>query len=132
MLLVSNNAYELRGVRGFARRSRLDRGELGVTSLALESGAATAAAIGLALAGNPDAHPGCRIWSTRRFAVDAEGPVEVGIDGEPDTLEPPLVFTSRPGALTVLLPPGAVVRSRRSGNVTDLARLAAGARRRRP
>ncbi|HEX9353964.1 MAG TPA: hypothetical protein VF933_09130, partial [Streptosporangiaceae bacterium] len=61
-------------------------------------------------------------------------PVPVGVDGEALTLDPPLVFTSRPGALRVRLPrwtlrrsPAARTVQMLSGStVTGLARVAAG------
>jgi hypothetical protein len=36
--------------------------------------------------------------------VRSAGPVNIGVDGEALTLQPPLHFVSRPGALTVRLP----------------------------
>jgi hypothetical protein len=43
--------------------------------------------------------------------VRSAGPVEIGIDGEALTLQPPLHFVIRPGALTVRLPRTAPRRS---------------------
>ena len=40
------------------------------------------------------------------FEVRSHGPVEVGLDGEALVLDPPLWFTSLPGALRVRLPSG--------------------------
>ena len=38
---------------------------------------------------------------TPEFQVSSGGPVDVGLDGEAVTLEPPLVFESLPSALRV-------------------------------
>ena len=42
---------------------------------------------------------------TRRFELDSSAPVPAGVDGEALTLEPPLRFRSRPGALRVRIAP---------------------------
>jgi hypothetical protein len=50
------------------------------------------------------APPPCRRvweWATPEFQVSSGGPVDVGLDGEAVTLEPPLVFESMPSALRV-------------------------------
>lgn len=43
-------------------------------------------------------------WESTQFRVDSDAPVEIGIDGEALVMDPPLVFSSRPGALVVWLP----------------------------
>jgi hypothetical protein len=50
--------------------------------------------------------PGLLSWSPPEFEVRSSGPVEVGLDGEALMLDPPLRFTSLPGALRVRLPSG--------------------------
>ena len=40
-------------------------------------------------------------WTATEFEVTSGGPVEVGVDGEALTMDPPLRFVIRPGALTV-------------------------------
>ena len=40
----------------------------------------------------------------KRFTLEAPGPLEAAVDGEPATLEPPLELAIEPGALRVLLP----------------------------
>ena len=47
---------------------------------------------------------GCLKWTTERFGVARPTPVEIGVDGEALTLDPPMVFGTRPGALTVRVP----------------------------
>lgn len=43
-------------------------------------------------------------WSAARFEIDADGPVQVGIDGEGSTMDPQPVFEAMPGAFPVRLP----------------------------
>jgi hypothetical protein len=43
-------------------------------------------------------------WDTPRFQIDSSGPVEIGIDGEATSLEPPLLFESHPAALRIRIP----------------------------
>ena len=49
-------------------------------------------------------------WTASELEVRSDSPVEIGIDGEAMTLQPPLRFAIRPGALTVRLPRPALVR----------------------
>ena len=49
-------------------------------------------------------------WTASEFEVRSAAPVEIGVDGEALTLQPPLRFVIRPGALTVRLPRPALVR----------------------
>ncbi len=86
-LLVSNNPYRLGSALGSATRPRLDEGDLGITTATVD-----------------ESHHGVvrlRSWSSRSFAVEAEGPVPAGIDGEATKLTPPIRFASKPGALMV-------------------------------
>jgi diacylglycerol kinase family enzyme len=89
-LLVSNDAYRLGTVIGSGTRPRLDEGVLGIAALTAERGRG-AASTGLALTQ----------WSTPGFVVEADRPVAAGIDGEAATLQSPVRFDSRPGALRV-------------------------------
>ena len=50
------------------------------------------------------------------------GPVEIGVDGEALTLQPPLHFVIRPGALTVRLPRTAPRRSPAARTVRVMAK----------
>jgi diacylglycerol kinase family enzyme len=86
-LLVANNAYEL-SLFAVGERERLDEGRLHLYT---------------AYGWLPN-H-----WQERageRFTIEAPGPLEAAVDGEPATLDPPLELTVEPGALRVLLPPG--------------------------
>jgi diacylglycerol kinase family enzyme len=48
--------------------------------------------------------PGLQTWAVTEFQVDADGPVDLGIDGEAVQMAPPLRFAIRPGALLVRVP----------------------------
>lgn len=87
VLLVANNAYEL-DLFSIGERERLDEGELHVY-----------AARGL-LPRTWERHAGTE------FTLEAAGPLEAAVDGEPAALEPPLELAIEPGALRALLPPG--------------------------
>jgi len=103
-LLVSNNAYRLGGLGHGTWRPHLDTGCLGVLSLRADSGRAVARLAALELFRRGHLAPGYDRWTTGSLTVQAHGPVTAALDGEPATLEPPLHFTSRPGALLVRLP----------------------------
>jgi hypothetical protein len=69
--------------------------------------------------------------------IDSGGPVEIGVDGEAMTLDPPLVFESLPAALRIRLPghaPGVSPGARRVSRSTlgELWDVVAGRRRRLP
>jgi diacylglycerol kinase family enzyme len=84
LIQVSNDPYDLRHLVGGGARPRLDLGVLGIVTLKVGDSA--------------------QDWSAPAFEVRSGGPVEIGVDGEALTMEPPLSFSSRPGALRVRLP----------------------------
>ena len=111
LLLVSNNPYQVAQLRGGGTRERLDGGVLGVVSVRVDTAADAERLAALELAGNVRRFASWNDWAPSEFEVRSAGPVEVGIDGEALTLQPPLRFVIRPGALTVRLPRIAVRRS---------------------
>jgi Diacylglycerol kinase catalytic domain len=88
VMLVSNDPYRLGSALASGTRPRLDTGVLGI------------AVIGAANGGGRTLQ-----WSCETFQVDSGGHVAAGIDGEAASLEPPLVFRSRPGVLRVRIAP---------------------------
>jgi diacylglycerol kinase family enzyme len=104
LLLVSNNPYELDHLSGRGTRQRIDLGTLGVVAARIDGPADAVTFVGLEAAGQVRKFRGWREWDTPTFRVDSGAPIEVGIDGEALRLDPPLVFTSRPGALRVRIP----------------------------
>ncbi|MGA9370375.1 MAG: diacylglycerol kinase, partial [Solirubrobacterales bacterium] len=74
-----------------------------------------------------------REWSGPEFNVDSSLPVPAGVDGEAVTLEPPLRFRIRPGALRVRIAaahpgasPSAAIPEGLWDGVRTLAGVAAG------
>ncbi|MGA8745697.1 MAG: diacylglycerol kinase family protein [Solirubrobacterales bacterium] len=121
VMLISNNAYLLGPVPGSGTRPRLDEAVLGVVDFSPPAGGDSGAARG---------------WSEMTVAeleVDCDRSVPTGIDGESVTLEPPLRFRSRPGALRVRIAhqhPGASPSAGIPGGtwegLVSLIRIAAG------
>lgn len=87
LVLVSNNPYVIDRSPRTGTRGGMDRGVLGVIAV-------TAA----------PPH-GLTEWTTAEFRVDSGAPISVGIDGESASLDPPLLFESRPQALRVRVVP---------------------------
>jgi diacylglycerol kinase family enzyme len=118
-VLVSNNRYRLGFAVGSGTRPRIDDGLLGITVASAPTGAENRR------------HPQrpWREWSAREFTVDSDGPVPAGIDGEAVTLEPPLRFQIRPGALRVRIArahPGASPSATTPEGIWDGLRTLAG------
>ena len=121
MVLVSNNAYQLADFSGRGTRERIDRGLLGVATARIDGVRAAEQFVALNAAGQIRRFPGWHEWTTPRFRIDSGGPVEIGVDGEAMTLDPPLVFESLPAALRVRLPghaPGVSPAARRVSGST--------------
>ncbi len=111
LLLVSNNPYQLTHLRGRGTRERIDGGVLGVVSLQVETAADAEKLAALEAAGQVQRFPGFNEWAASEFEVRSAAPVEIGVDGEALSLQPPLRFVIRPSALTVRLPRTAPGRS---------------------
>jgi diacylglycerol kinase family enzyme len=111
VILVSNNPYELDRSAGRGTREVLDRGLLGIATVAIDDARAAAQLVSLELAGQVQRYKGWLEWTAQRFEVAADEPVEVGVDGEALRMDPPLVFESLPGVLRVRLPRTAGGRS---------------------
>ncbi len=90
VLLVSNNAYDLAPRLGFGSRPSLRDGRLGV--VLVEPGAGLLGPLHV------------QSWQAETLSVDAQGPLNVGLDGESVRVDPPLRFLVRPGVLRVRLP----------------------------
>lgn len=108
LVLVSNNPYQLGGLRGAFTRPRLDQGCLGVVSLVVTGMPDAQKLAALQAVGQGRRFSGPDEWIAPTFDVTSSAPIEIGVDGEALRMDPPLRFQSRPGALTVLLPRSAV------------------------
>ncbi|HWY90076.1 MAG TPA: diacylglycerol kinase family protein [Solirubrobacteraceae bacterium] len=132
LVLVSNNPYQLTSLAGAGTRERIDKGLLGVVAARVGTAADVSKLVALELVGQVGRFPGLLSWSTSEFEVRSSGPVEVGLDGEAVRLQPPLRFTSLPGALRVRLPrgvglaPAARAAALTTDNLAALLRVAAG------
>jgi diacylglycerol kinase family enzyme len=122
-VLVSNNRYRLGRAVGSGTRPRIDDGLLGITVASAPTGRGSQG-----LAQRP-----WREWSAPEFEVDSDRPVPAGVDGEAMTLQPPLRFRIRPGALTVRIArahpgasPSAAIPERLWDGVHALVGVAAG------
>ncbi len=132
LVLVSNNPYRVTSLAGAGTRARLDTGLLGVVVARVLTAADVSKLVALELVGQVGRFPGLVSWRTPEFEVRSGGPVEVGLDGEALVLQPPLRFTSMPGALRVRLPravglaPGARAAALTTDNLGALLRVAVG------
>jgi len=105
LVLVSNNPYQFESLTAFGTRERLDGGALGVVVARIDDASGAQKLVRLSAAGLVENYPGWNHWAPAEFTVTSRsGSVEAGVDGEAMTLESPLTFRSRPGALRILLP----------------------------
>ncbi len=103
VLQVSNGPYGTT-TGATASRPRLDTGQLGVFSLVVPDAVAATRAIAAMATATPALYEGYLTWATPTFEVTSASPIAVGLDGESLQMDPPLVFTSRPGVLRLRLP----------------------------
>jgi diacylglycerol kinase family enzyme len=122
LLLVSNNPYQVAQLRGGGTRERIDGGVLGVVSVRVETAAQAEKLAALEATGQVRRFASWNDWTASEFEVRSAGPVDIGVDGEYLTLQPPLHFVIRPGALTVRLPRTAPGRSPAARAVRVIAR----------
>jgi len=107
IIQISNNPYRLTSLAGFGSRARLDTGELGIAAADLRGAGDIAGFFAAQWLGRLDRFKGWIRWNTDRLTVEADAPVEAGVDGEALLLDPPLRFRSLPGALRVRVPTSA-------------------------
>jgi diacylglycerol kinase family enzyme len=109
VIQVSNNPYGST-FRGMGSRPRLDTHMLGVVALVLGRAVGTGAGSFLsALAlGHPERFSGLTSWSTPKLEVTSSAPIEIGLDGETQIMDPPLRFSIRPKPVRVRLPKRAI------------------------
>jgi diacylglycerol kinase family enzyme len=110
LVLVSNNPYELAHLRGAGTRARIDGGVLGILSVMVRGAADAQKLAALEATGQVRRFSGWDEWTASELEVRSGSPIDIGVDGEAMTLEPPLRFVIRPGALTVRLPRSALAR----------------------
>jgi diacylglycerol kinase family enzyme len=98
-VLIANNPYGMGDIAGLGRRSRLDRGVLGVVGVSVRNARQAAGLIRGARSG------GLSMTTGREVIIDGDAPdIRVGIDGEAGSLPRPVRCSIRPGALRVRVP----------------------------
>src|SRR5689334_14382419 len=98
-LLVSNNPYGTGDIAGLSRRTRMDRGILGVVSVKVSSAWQAA---GLLRGRNAT---GLKVLTTEQIKITSDEPrIPVGVDGESILMPTPVTCTVSPGALRVWVP----------------------------
>lgn len=105
VFMVSNNSYDLERVGIEAPRNTLTEGRLSVYWLPHTSRLRLMRFVTRYMRGRVRQIPGFRSFRTTHMRVQAAKPLlRVGIDGELFTLPAPLVITSFPRSLTVMVP----------------------------
>jgi diacylglycerol kinase family enzyme len=104
LILVSNNRYELRGWEGFGSRRRMDAGILDIVAARFQSSNDIARFLITQASGRMRRPQGWIEWTDTSFEVRSGTAVEVGIDGEPLLINPPVRFRIVPRALRVRIP----------------------------
>lgn len=112
LVLVSNNPYQLGGLRGAFTRQSMNSGRLGVVSLMVAGLTDAQKLTALQAVGQGHRYSGLDEWTAAEFEVRSSDSIEIGVDGESLSLEPPLKFRIRRSALTVHLPPSATIGTR--------------------
>ena len=134
LILVSNDPYQLDYPGGQGTRARIDQGVLGIVTVTITNADDARKFAALEAVGQVRRFPGWVEWSAPRFEVRSGAPVQIGLDGEALTMNPPLVFASWPGALRVRLPRHALqfspaartVQVLSGSTIAELGRVAAG------
>ena len=103
VIQVSNNPYGRKG-----SRPRLDSRRLGVITVEIANDRAAGEFIAAMAAGHPERFAGYSSWAPATFEVTSGSPIDIGLDGEAMTLDPPLSFSIRPEPLRVRLPSRAI------------------------
>ncbi len=105
MVFVGNGRYG-RGLLRLNSREALDDNLLDFRLARADTPFARARVVAALVAANLERSPLLVQRETRHIEIDLDRrTVEVALDGEVQTLEPPLRYVSLPGALTVLVPP---------------------------
>lgn len=107
VFMISNNSYDLSRLGIEAPRATLEEGRLSVYWLPHISRLKLMRFVARYLAGRVRETPGFRSFRTARVKVQSSKPlIRVGIDGEVFTLATPLIITTVPQSLAVMVPRG--------------------------
>ena len=103
VIQISNNPYS-ETAAGMGSRPSLDTRRLGIISLVIGPEGGAARFLAALATGHPERFGGFHTWSAPVFEVTSAAPIEVGLDGETQVLDPPLRFSIRPEQVRVRLP----------------------------
>jgi diacylglycerol kinase family enzyme len=133
LVVVSNNPYFVKRLRGVGTRPRLDTGGLGILAARTRDARTVASLVTLGAIGQALRSRGLEQWSSGEFEIRSDRPIPIGLDGEAFVLTPPLHFVSLPGVLRVRVPrtakglsPAGAAVTLSWRNLATLARIAAG------
>jgi diacylglycerol kinase family enzyme len=107
VIQISNNPYGAT-VTGLGSRPRLDTHILGVIALVLDQPGDARKLLAAIATGHPDRFHGLSSWAAPTLEVTSAGPIEIGLDGETQVMDPPLRFSIRPTPVRVRLPKDAI------------------------
>jgi diacylglycerol kinase family enzyme len=107
VIQISNNPYGTT-TGGLMSRPRMDTGQLGIFSLVLDKKGGAAAFLTALATGRPEHFEGFTAWAAQTFEVTSGAPIEIGLDGETEVMDPPLCFSIRPSRVRVRLPKHAI------------------------
>jgi diacylglycerol kinase family enzyme len=108
VLQISNNPYGDKSLNARTSRPRLDTKRLGVIALEIDDDRAASAFLTAFAAGHPERFAGFGSWTAETFDVSSGSPVDVGLDGESLSMDPPLHFSIREHPVRVRLPGQAI------------------------
>ncbi|HEV3136180.1 MAG TPA: diacylglycerol kinase, partial [Acidimicrobiia bacterium] len=108
VLQISNNPYGNKSLNARSSRPRLDTKRLGVISLEIGDDRAASAFLTAFAAGQPERFAGYESWTAESFEVTSGSPIDVGLDGESLSMDPPLRFSIRDHSVRVRLPARAI------------------------
>jgi diacylglycerol kinase family enzyme len=107
VIQISNNPYGAT-VAGLGSRPRLDTRTLGIITLVLDERGDARSLLAAIATGHPDHFHGLTSWAAPTFEVTSKDPIEIGLDGETEVMDPPLHFSIRPSPVRVRLPKRAI------------------------
>lgn len=107
VIQISNNPYG-ETVAGLGSRPRLDTHTIGIIALVLDRPGDARSLLSAVATGHPDRFHGLTSWASPTFEVVSGAPIEIGLDGETQVMDPPLRFSIRPSPVRVRLPQRAI------------------------
>ena len=81
LVIVSNNPYQLRRLRGVGTRPRMDTGQLGIFATRMHNARSVAKLVTLGTIGQHRRFGGALQWSSVEFEIHSGAAVAVGLDG---------------------------------------------------